>query len=159
MPFYSAFTDKIGFVFRITLVKQIRTWYLILLQWYYKILRHIFQWTLESTTCQDWTASKFASHSRKSVKWRRGLPFYSGTSCLKTIINPRRNAIVRGKKIMKDSFWRFLWTRTFVKFITISNEYFLNGVQAWQAYTSLARFSFFYILALKSISLIDRPLL
>ena len=82
MPFSSAFTDKIGLVFRITLVKQIRTWYLLLLWWYYKILGHIFQRTLESKTCHNWTASKFASHAHKGVKWRRGLPFDSGTSCL-----------------------------------------------------------------------------
>ena len=79
MSFSSAFSDKIGLVFIITL----RTWYLIFLWWFHKILRYIFQRMLEPTACHDRTASKFASHAHKGVKWRRGFSFYSGTSYLK----------------------------------------------------------------------------
>ena len=81
-PFSATLSNKIGLVYRVN-PKQSRAWYLKLLWWDYEILRYILQRTFESTTRYDWTASKFASHSHKGVKCRRGLPFYSRTSWLR----------------------------------------------------------------------------
>ena len=80
--FSTTLADQIGLIFEINPVNRIKNRGLTLHWCIMKFWGMLFQRTLESQTCYDLTASKFALHTHKGVKGKRELPFYSGTSCL-----------------------------------------------------------------------------